>query len=212
MDREQRDADGEAAEGGVGIRLLGDREHDKDEHEREHRLGGEGARDGQGSEGVLAEAAGDGPAGLAARDEVQQPRCEDRPDDLRGDVGHEVAHRVAASGDESDGHCGVEVAAGDGPQGVGEHDEGEAEGKGDADVADGGHPIGEGAAKGHDGARTDEHEQEGADQFRDVLSGVPPVRQGAMGVGSSGLGDPLRDAIAGEAGVLGHCLPPCSIV
>src|SRR5437879_2743494 len=32
VDGEQRDADGEAAGGGVGIRLLGDGEHNEDEH------------------------------------------------------------------------------------------------------------------------------------------------------------------------------------
>src|SRR6266480_7296931 len=104
VDGQQSEADRKAAGGGVGIRLLGDREHDEDEHEREHRLGGEGAPGGQGAVGVLAEAACEGPAGFAARDEVEEPRGEDGPADLRDDVGHEVAHRVTAGCDEPDGH------------------------------------------------------------------------------------------------------------
>ena len=36
-----------------------------------------------------------------------------------------------------------------------------------------------------------------------------PAMIGAVSVGIGGLGDPLGDAFAGEARVLGHCLSPC---
>src|SRR5207249_689983 len=109
-----------------------------------------------------------------------------------------IPARWMASSDEPDGHRGVEVAAGDRPQRVGEHNQAEAEGEGDADVADGRRPVREGAAEGHDGARAQEHEQKSADELRDVLLDVALIGQRPVCVGSAGVQEPLGEAVAGE--------------
>ena len=141
--------------------------------------------DEAGEEGVAAggvvgvavggEAAGEGEAGFAACDDVEDAGGCDGPEDLGDDVGGQLGDGEAPGGDQADGDSGVEMAAGDVADGEGHGEDGEAEGEGHTDEADS--QVGEGCCE--DGAAaTAEDKPEGAEElgcctFREMHSGGP---------------------------------------
>jgi hypothetical protein len=124
-------ADGERREAGRRPRVGGAEDHEQ-EHGRHHDLA-QGRRDERVAAGrmlavpVGSEARGDIEAGLAAGDEVQHAAGCHGADDLRHDVGHELAGGEPAPGPQAHRHRRVQVTARDRGDGVGHGHHGEAE-------------------------------------------------------------------------------------
>ncbi len=149
---------------------------DADDHEHEHR--GEERlvqQRGAGRDG------GDGGAelgGLVGPGGQQDEGAGGGAGELRGDVGAGVAGGEVAGERERDGHCRVDVRAGEVAGGVDHGHDDQPEDEADPDGAEGPAVLG----IGDDGAAAGEDECEGGEGFR---GGAAPEREGAVHVGQA---------------------------
>ena len=167
MNHDERQSDRETREHG-GRALLRDPEDDNEEQESRNDLEDEGGGEFVIAEIALAKAIGaEAPfrhheERVACGDDIEDARAGERAKELRHPVLNHFACAHAAGQEGAEGHGGVHMAARDGADAIGHGDDGEAEGEGDAKLADL-------AAREHGGAAAEENQRRRTDEFRDEL-------------------------------------------
>ena len=167
MDEREGQADGHRREAGRDA-LFSHGENDQDEEHGgdnfEHN--GRGQRVATGRVFTVAvggKSVGQVKAGRTAGDDVEHASGRNAAEDLRDDVGRELAGGEASGRPEADGDSRVDVTPGDRTDGVGHGQQGEAEGERHAHEADAG--VGEVAGQDRASAPA-EDEPEGSEEFR----------------------------------------------
>ena len=142
----------------------------------EEQEGGDHLVDEGGADAVLAEIAWAPavlaepaiPAGrLAGENEVENHCAGNGAKNLRDHIGDEVLRRHAAGDEHAEADRGIDVAARNLADAIGHGDDGEAEGRGDAEKVDRGRPASHVADDG--GAAADQHQRKCPNEFRDCL-------------------------------------------
>ena len=165
MDQGQRAADdqtGDLAEGLPG----GDAQDGKDEDTGQNDLGDEALGRGDLNLAELLQRVG-AEAAVEAEEHAQQSGAGDGAKALRDHVAAEVLDVHLLADQHGNGNSGVDVAAGDVADGIGHGDDDQAEGAGDSQIT-----ALHVAADGDGGAAGHQDQDEGTDEFRDILSQI----------------------------------------
>ena len=170
----QREADGQAGEGGGGD-LLRHQQDDQDERGGQQRLEDEGAGhvDGAVVEGVGAQGAGLVRHAEGRHEQLEHGTAGDRAGELGGGVAGTLAAGHALGQDHGERDGGVDVGAGDRAECVGQHQDDKAERERDADDPRARAGLVEADATGDaEDSRADgeEDQEEGADELSTELA------------------------------------------
>jgi len=139
MDQGERQTDREAREPD-GCPAMGRTQYHDQKHERHNDFGDEASGQRVSARGMLAETIGGKAAelevGFAARNHEQHASRNNGADDLRDDIGRDVAARKPPTRPQSNSHSWIEVPTRDRPQRVCAREDRQAEGERDTGEAD----------------------------------------------------------------------------